>query len=328
MIVIAFAGVLVFKWVVLRSVGHRAYMLKLRRLRNALIVHLGTFVVVVFFMFGYLFLKSGGPLHWDWLFGYQKVFYGLGFMMMPMPLYPHPWMSILGVYLIALIVAARSWSFNPRAKNADLLSFISMLGFGLFIYYEGRSHHLNLITVSWPAIVLIAMLADRVLRAVRAGLLSRQHLLLPIAALSVLLFCSIPLVLASVKLGKSAIVAFESRNIPADKLVSDELRFIRQHTKPGDECVLLCRRQGLYYAATGLSSPISGPGFVETILQQDRDAFLDKLTQQRYACIFVGVAPSSALDLGVDLMKILHGYEVVAENPHHSILFLRDAHRS
>ena len=113
----------------------------------------------------------------------------------------------------------------------------------------------------------------------------------------------------------------------ATALVSDELRFIRQHTKRGDECVMLCRRQGLYYAATGISSPIPGPGFVETILQRDRDAFIDKLTQKRYGCIFVGVASSSALDLGVAPMKMLHGYAVVAENSHHSMLLLRAAHR-
>ncbi len=44
-------------------------------------------------------------------------------------------------------------------------------------------------------------------------------------------------------------------------------------------------------------------------------------------CIFVGVAPSSALDPGVDPMKILQGYEVIAENSHHSMLFLRATHR-
>lgn len=362
MIMVAFAGVLIAKWVVLWMVDRMAYKPQRRALLNAMLVHIATFIIISSAMLSYLYLKGGGPFHWEWLFGYQKVFYGLGFMMMPMPLSPYPWMSILGIYLLALLVAARSWAFNPQAKQAALLTFVSLLGLGLFIYYEGRSHPWNLITVCWPAILLTALLADRVLRAVRTGLLSRKHLMLPIVALSVLLFCSIPMVFSVPKLVKQVKTAFVSRNTPADELVQDELRFIRVQTKPGDECVILSRRQGLYYAATGMASPVSGPGYIETILQRDRDDFLNNLIKRHPRCVFVGVAhplqiaeywysivsklvngfnvklhqhvdlqawieagkgSSSAMDLGVEPLNLLQGYEVVAHSARGSMLYLK-----
>ena len=64
MIVIAFAGVLALKWIVLRSVTHRANVPERCQLRNALLMHLVTFVTVILLMFSYLCLKGGGPLHW------------------------------------------------------------------------------------------------------------------------------------------------------------------------------------------------------------------------------------------------------------------------
>lgn len=323
MIVLAFTGVLILKWFALWSLGHHdEYFDERRQLRNALLIHIATFCIIAFSMFIYLFLKGGGALHWDWLFKYQHLFYGLGFAMIPMPLEPSPWMVLLGIYLLGLLVAAKLWAFKPQSKDAELLSFISMLGLGLFVYYEGRSHDYNLVTVCWPAFVLLSILADRVLRAVRAGLLSQWHLLLPIAVLSVLLFCSSIFLFASVKLGEQAVIAFKYRKIPADQLVSDELNFIRIHTKPGNECVILALRQGLYYTATGTSSPIPGPGYIEMLLVHDLDTFLDKLTHKRYSCIFVGIQ-SSALDLGVSPLKILKGYKVVARNPHGSMLYLQ-----
>jgi hypothetical protein len=323
MIVLAFFGVLIFKWFVLWSLGnHDEYFSERRRLQNALLIHLGTFFIVVLSMFVYLYLKGGNAIHWDWLFKYQHLFYSLGLAMIPMPLQPSPWMALLAIYLLGVLVAAKLWAFNPKSKEAELLSFLSMLGLGLFVYYEGRAHDYNLVTVCWPAFVLLPIIADRVLRSVRTGLLSHWHLLLPIAVLSVLLFCNCIFLFVSVQLGEQSAIAFKNRNIPVDQVVSDELNFIRTHTKPGDECVILALRQGLYHAATGTSSPIQGPGYIEILLKKDLNSFLYKLTYKSYSCVFVGIQ-SSALELGVAPLELLKSYNIVARNPHGTMLYLQ-----
>lgn len=322
-IVVAFAGVLTAKWVVAFTSGPTDTRAERRTLLQALGLHVATFAMCVLLTLSWLAFNANGPLHLEWLYIYQKTFYGLGFGMLPMPTHLFPWMSILGIYLMGLIVAVQLWAFNPRSKMAALLLYLALLGLGLFVYYQGRSHPLNLISVCWPAVTLLVILSDRVVRAVKASLLSKVHLAYPIAGLSVLLISSAVLVIGVPRMFTESAQAFASRNNSEDTLVSSELGFIRQHSTAGDECAILSLRQGSYYAATGLASPITGPGYVEMLLQSDLDSFLDQLKHRPMNCIFVGLGKDSALKLGVDVMKILPGYDVSARNAIGSMLLLR-----
>ncbi len=322
-IVVAFAGVLTAKWVVLYTFGLSDTRTEQRNLLHALGLHVATFAVCVLLTLSWLAINANEPLHFEWLYIYQKTFYGLGFGMLPMPTHLFPWMSILGIYLMSLIVAVQLWAFNPRSKTAALLLYLALLGLGLFVYYQGRSHPLNLISVCWPALTLLVILSDRVVRAVKASLLSKAHLAYPIAGLSVLLISSAVLVIGVPRMLTEGVEAFASRNKSDDTLVSSELEFIRQHSTAGDACAILSLRQGSYYAATGLASPISGPGYVEMLLQSDLDSFLDQLRHRPMNCIFVGLGKDSALKLGVDVIKILPGYAVSARNTTGSMLLLR-----
>jgi hypothetical protein len=322
-IVVAFAGVLTAKWVVAFTCGLADTNAERRGLLQALALHVATFAMCVLLTLSWLAFNANGPLHLEWLYIYQKTFYGLGFGMLPMPTHLFPWMSILCIYLMGLIVAVQLWAFNPRSKIAALLLYLALIGLGLFAYYQGRSHPLNLISVCWPALTLLVILCDRVVRAVKASLLSKAHLAYPIAGLSVLLISSAVLVLGVPRMLTDSVEAFASRNKSEDALVSSELGFIRQHSIAGDECAILSLRQGSYYAATGLASPLSGPGFVEMLLQSDRDNLLNQLKHQPMNCIFVGLGKDSALKLGIDVMTILPGYAVSARNTTGSMLLLR-----
>ena len=170
---------------------------------------------------------------------------------------------------------------------------------------------------------LLVILSDRVVRAVKASLLSKAHLAYPIAGLSVLLISSAVLVIGVPRMLTDSVEAFTSRNRFEDALVSSELGFIRQHSTVGEACAILSLRQGSYYAATGLASPIIGPGYVEMLLQSDLDSFLDQLKNRPMNCVFVGLGKDSALKLGIDVMEILPGYVVSARNSTGSMLLLR-----
>jgi len=327
MIVLAFAGVLVGKWLAVWSSGSDAYRTERRQVCYALLIHFSLFIVICTLMLSYLFLKGHGSINVDWLFKYQKIFYDLGFCLESLPLFPHPWMSVIGVYLMGIIMTARLWVSYPLSKKADLLGFLSLLGLGLFVYYSGRSTNFNLIASCWPALCIVAILADNALRGMRAGLLSHEHVWLPSAVLTIIILLSVPFALGVVKMGQDSISRFKSRNIPANEIVSNELQFIREHSKPGDECVILSAHQGFYYAATKMASPIPGPGFIELLLKVERDHFVDHLAQNKYGCVFVGL-DGSAVDLGVDLLQAIKGYNVIAMNSKKSMLYLTSQHLS
>jgi len=271
----------------------------------------------------YLLVKSGHALNWTWLFEYQRIFYGIGFMMIPMPMKPSPWMPIIAVYVLGMMVAVSSWMRSPNGRAADLIFYLSFLGLGLFVYYEGRSHILNLITVCWPAMLLSVILSDRVIRAYRAGLLPRVQLCLPTVTLTLLLFCCIPMLRNTRDLLAQSVANYKTRGVPNDALVADELSFIRAHSVRGEQCLILAKRQGLYNAAAGLVSPVTGPGYAELITSRDRDSLLDQMSKLKVPCVFVGVGSESAVELDMDAISILKQYAVQAKSMKGSMLLLR-----
>lgn len=323
-IVIALAAFIVGKLTFL-FVKQRATSRRERRdLITALALHAAIFVLAVAAMTAYLMAKSGHALNWGWLFEYQRIFYGTGFMMMPIPTAkPSPWMPIIAVYLVGMMYALSSWMKYPQARASDLMFYLSFLGVGLFVYYEGRSHILNLVTVCWPALMLAAILSDRVVRAYRAGLLPRYQLCLPTVTLALLLFCCIPLLRYAPDLAKESVVNFETRGVPVDAQVVDELAFIRAHSVRGEQCLILAYRQGLYYAETGLVSPVSGPGYSELITSRDRDLLINQLERLKAPCVFVGVGKDSAVELEVDPVSALKQYVVQSKSAKGTMLFLR-----
>ncbi len=323
-VVISFAGTLTAKWLLLRT-NHAASSQQDRAcVLRCLAQHVATIILVLIAAFLYLRGKSPDTIHWQWLIGYQRLFYELGFGMLPMPLYPQPWMSVLGIYVMAWIVAVQKLCNNKNSTLALLFIFVGLLGLGLFIYYQGRSHPLNLISVCWPAIFLSALMADRVLRKVRAQILPKAYLVMPAIALSVMVFMSVPLIAGAGRLASDGLKLFENRGQPADPVVSDELNFLRQHAQPGAQCLILSLRQGLYYTETAMKSPLSGPGYVEMILQTDVDDFFAQLHHTPPRCLFLGVGPSSALGLGLnkDPAVLFPDHQVMATSLLRSMLYL------
>ncbi len=311
MIEMAFAAFLLSKLALLY--GARRHEVRNYRLHllSALSQHLAVGLLIVTLFFFYLALKSSLPIHLAWLYEYQRIFYDLGFMMLPMPLFPHAWMVVLGVYLIGIIVAFSGLAQWPCSKSMDNILFLCLLGFGLFIYYQGRSHVLNLITVAWPALIVASILADRVVRAVKAQILCRVNLVLPAAALAILMFCALPFILAIPRFYGDALSVLRNRNVVKDRVVHDEINFIRSHSSRGQVCAILSLRQGIYYAETGLVSPLLGPGYVETVLQSDLDNMINQIKVGKPSCIFLGLG-ASAIDLGGREAKMFNRYKVYA----------------
>lgn len=290
---------------------------------RALCLHLVILAAVMAATALYLIWATEAAPHWNWLFTYQSLFYRLGLNMMPLPLgLATPWMSVLAVYLLGLLFALSQWRTGRASRVADMVFYLSLLGWGLFVYYQGRSHILNLVTVCWPGLVIATILADRTVRMVWAGGMGAIHLALPALVLAILLFCATPFILNVAPLWRDAREALAGQPRIASPLVADELAFIRRHTHAGEDCVILAQRQGLYYAAARLGSPLKGPGYVETLTIEDRDDLLRQVEAGRFACVFLGTGPQTALALDTDIGAALRGYTLVDRNPFNSIAFL------
>ncbi|UUZ64990.1 hypothetical protein LP417_09875 [Polaromonas sp. P1-6] len=124
---IALAAFIVGKVVFLQVTERQKTRLERLALLRQLVLHGLVLAAAVACMSAYLMVKSGHSLNWSWLFEYQRMFYGIGFMMLPMPMKPSPWMSIIAVYVLGIMTAVGSWAKSPRGRPADVIFYLSFL---------------------------------------------------------------------------------------------------------------------------------------------------------------------------------------------------------
>ncbi len=295
-----------------------------RQFVSAIALHLVITALVIGMLFALLGFKSGAALNFAWLFEYQRIFFGLGFFMLPLPREIHPWISILGIYLLGLLVSIQSWGNSANNnKRMDTIFYLSMLGLGLFAYYQGRSHVLNLVSVCWPAVLIGLILTDESLRAIRMKLLPKIQLALPGAFVVVLCVCCVSFI-AHLEYMTYGVLNFvgtpESEH--SSSLVADELAFIKERSARGQECLILSRRQGIYHAESGLLSPFEGPSLVEMVLKSDQDHLIAQVKDVGVKCLYLGLGRYSEPGLPLDLPMLEKRYWVVATNSQRTMVYL------
>jgi len=245
---------------------------------------------VVLFLAGFAFYlqyKAGRAIAWLELFKYQQLFYKAGYFMMPIPVSFHPWMVVTGYYVFGIVGALYMRIRHKPSIAWDVIFYLSVLGLGLFSYYQGRSHEAVFTAVIWPAILIAFILADRTLRSVRARVLPA---ILSWSALPVILF---GLVLTGVFVeGLPVLKSMTRANWkavlnPRKTPVTENVQFIRQHAGSAKRAAILAPYQATYFAETGLASAVNGPGIAETILVADQARMIDSLIVEPVEHLFI-----------------------------------------
>ena len=284
-----------------------------RRLFLTLLLHVALSVTTVMLAMTYLAFK-GGAIHLSWLVEYQRIFAGLGLAALPLPRKPSPWMAIVALYLWTLVISVGCWRRGCN-KRADLLFFLAILGLGLFSYYVSRSHTLNLIKVMWPGILIAAILCDSTLTLIRAKELPREYLSPVLIALATLLLAANSLLAWMPTFIGLAFAG--SADVPSsvNSIFSQEIELIRRNAPRGSKCMIAAKRQGVYQIEAGISSPLSGPGIMETVLQADQERLIKSIRDGVPKCLFLGESSTSATDMPITLSNIADKYRIVERVP-------------
>ncbi len=265
-------------------------------------------------------LKAGEPLQLAWLTGFQSTFYAMGVMMLPLPPWPDAWHVVLGVYTLGLILAlAQLRAGRPLGPQLPLL-YLPLLGAGLFTYFQGRSHFFNLVGVSWPAVLIAALLTDRHLLALRQRWVPRSTFPLPVVGLTALLIPALALLQDATRL-----VQRSSDAPPQAPYLQTEREMVRRFCGPGQPpCLLLSKRQGIYALEAGTASAWRGPSPAELLLEADRQRLLAAIAAGRPARLLLGVGPSALPSLALTPEQLPPLYRRAASNREGTlVLFLR-----
>ena len=234
----------------------------------------------------FAFLRSSSWPDYGRMLTYQGIFYGAGYNCLPMKLL-HPWNALALVYLVAMVYAVHRRHEGNASLGTCAVVYFTILGCGIFSYFQGRSHDLNLTAVAYPAVFILLILARELWGDAAEGkaLSFSRGLLLSL----ILVFFGYVLLTF---IGSQDRIAADLRRGMAALghrwcAMEDDVQFIKDHTRPGERIFIDSgKHMGVLYAETRTANPVNTPGFTELVLQKDLDENLDFLEQKKSAKIF------------------------------------------
>jgi hypothetical protein len=102
------------------------------------------------------------------LFTYQRFFYLNSLGLLPMPLVGL-WMVPVLLYVVGFAVAVQRLVAQQDSPRTRLLLFLALLGPGVLLYYQGRSHPWQFVLAWWPCFAVLTLLLDDLLVELRLG---------------------------------------------------------------------------------------------------------------------------------------------------------------
>jgi hypothetical protein len=227
------------------------------------------------------------------LFGSMRVFSGLGMNMLPMTLL-HPWNLVALTFAGGLLATLPQLLDGTQNERSARLFFITILGVGVFSYYQGRSHNWNLLLVLLYVIPLWGVCADRLLFHAAV----ERRLLFPLAILVFVLGSSLPqLVYAWPPLVK--LVNEEENkadNLPIQQRIERGAEFIRNATLPGEKMLVYTEApwQGLYHGLAQRGFAFT-PDYMNLVWRDDYRRLLTFLYSNQTVKVFYDLGSKNPL---------------------------------
>jgi len=269
---------------------------KMRPFLKNCLAHLLTAVVIfsltVFTYSGAIYLASGHLPDFSLFLKYQKIFYQSGFFMMHMPLF-NAWNLIVLFYGIGLIKSASSIINNQNSYRNIIIFLLSILGIGLFSYYQGRSHDFLLTAINYPAFILLIMFADDWITEIQQY---RYKKAFPQSFyLSLTLFFLLTLCFLLFKF--NLIYHYSTNRLPVsihnqfpNTQLTENITFLKENTSAGEDILILTEPgywDGIYYSETGTRNAVNVPGFSELMLQEDYEKIIRFLKTNSITKVFI-----------------------------------------
>jgi hypothetical protein len=276
---------------------------------------------VTLFCYAYLTLRYGSTPDFGLMFEYQKIFYIYGNGMLPMPLW-HPWILVLLSYAVGILYAIHCLINKEVTVRSGAIFYLSILGVGIFSFYQGRSHDMCLLGSMHPAIILLTLLCDSLLNKIssRHGNLGDKLIFG-----SILLFLVYGAASQAVNTREISMTIY-GRLLPIITRpvtqVTQNAEFIRKNAQRGDDVFIYSMLSGVYYLELGMPCNVKIPGTTELSLYKDLDKIYRHLSTSNHAKIFV--------DYSVDLLynkpylfnMLQKKFKILSYSPNGSMLLL------
>lgn len=203
----------------------------------------------------YMCLKYGHLPVYEKFIWFQKTYYIYGFFMLPMPLI-HPWNLVIVIYLIGIVISLINLLKGNKSPEALIIFNLSILGAGLFSYYQGRSHDFTFTSPCYPAVVMITVFADGLIEKIK-----NRRSIMSFIALNYITFFVVYSSISFIKnykiiyttIRERITVSFRNEDTP----ITRSAKFIEDNTKRGEEVLLISGLSGIYHLESRTTSPIN-----------------------------------------------------------------------
>ena len=138
---------------------YKCFMRNILMLLLSILLYLLTVVIITY-------LRTSQIVGLDNLISGVMIFSGSGFYMVRMNFFS-PWILLVFIYSIGLAISLFGLKSinktNIKYKEGAIYFVLSILGMGIFSYYQGRSLPVVLLAIIYPGVILFGMLLDKLL---------------------------------------------------------------------------------------------------------------------------------------------------------------------
>lgn len=245
-------------------------------------------IILVYYLL--IFLRSGQVPNLYEFVKYQVYFYGYGFFMLPMKII-HPWNIIAFVYLLGLVFSVKTIFTKENTVTSKIIFLASILGVGLFSYYQGRSHDHVLANVWYPAFFLMALFTYKFYKKLQNEFILHRKNWLDIF---VFLFLMFFLLVSFFNLIFNSGVFYSLINERGSKYiekretpVTSGVEFVMKNTTKGERNLILSYHSGIYYLSSHMTPGIGIPGMSEIFLESDYEKMNYSIKNRQFEKVFV-----------------------------------------
>ncbi len=267
----------------------------------------------------YLQMKTPLPIHWIWWIKGQLIF-GKGLASLPFPLYIHPWLIIFSLYIFGLLGALQHWSKGLNRPFWNFSFILSILGYGVFIYYSGRSHDLVLIAVSWVSIIYVFLFMDRIFQLIQLKFLPKVTLVIAIPMICASIFISTSLFHGLPNLYhllRSHIADMQLK--PRTPIILD-LEFMKKCLHGRKEATIISPYQeAFYFGELNIASSIIASSSQEVLLKSDQVDLLNQLNTKHPRDVFITLEQGTIPE---PYHSALQHYDLIATSPTKDLVYL------
>ncbi len=249
---------------------------------GGLLVSFGMFALI-------MYLAYGAWPDYGLLFRTAAVFGKIGFYTLPMQAC-HPWILVVLVLCIGLAYSLAAFYRRRVTPLSAAIFLLSILGFGLFVYFKSRSYHSNLFQPALYAMMLGILLTDGLWRQIREKRVYR--LWLPCALGLLTLGAAVPESLAAAKTLHQLTLPYHGNTPPEDKpRIFENKTFIQQYTRKTDKVWVLTSNkfQSFYFDKPLLRSAFN-PGFLDLNTLADYERAKQTLRDSNFTVFLDGNA--------------------------------------